>query len=590
MKALLRLKSWLEDKRKSSILYRIVSSDVPRYAPTYIAAFAMMGIVAGATTMTAWLMKDIINKVFVAKDSGLLWVIGLTVLTVFTAKGAAGYGQELLLSRAGNRIVADYQRRLFRHTLLQDMRFYDHISSSDLINRMTNAVHSVRNVINLVAVSLGRDLMTVVGLLAMMIATDPVLCVAALVITPIALFGVQYLGRQIRSLARKEYGASKALITGIRESVQGAQVIKTFNLEERQGRLMDEAINGLEQRANKMAALQSSSNPLMEVLAGMAISAIILYSGSQVIAGTRDAGSFFSFITALLLAYEPAKRLARLRVQLEASLVGVKMMFELLDRPVAEADWQTGRAVTFENGHIVFDNVNFAYDRKKPVTKQVSLDILPGKVTALIGPSGSGKTTLTRLIPRLYDATSGTITIDGHDIKELSLASLRSQIAIVNQDIFLFEGNILDNIALGREGASEEEIIAAAKAAMAHDFIMEFPQGYQTTLGEQGHNLSGGQRQRIAIARALLKNAKIIILDEATSSLDSHTEHQIRLALEELVKGRTVVMIAHRLSTIVRADRIYVIEDGRVVDSGKHDELVARDGHYSSAFALQVVK
>ena len=590
MTVLLRFKSWLQNKRKYSALYRIVSSDVPRYAPTYIAAFVMMGIVAGATTMTAWLMKDIINKVFVAKDSGLLWVIGLTVLGVFAAKGAAGYGQDLLLSRAGNRIVADYQRRIFRHTLFQDMRFFDRTSSSDLINRMTNAVQSVRTVINLLAVSLGRDLMTVVGLVAMMVTTDPILCVAALVITPVALAGVQYLGRQIRSLARKEFGAHQYLITGIRESVQGAQVIKTFNLEERQGRLMDDAIKNLETRANKMAALQSSSNPLMEVLAGLAISGIILYSGSQVIDGTRDAGSFFSFITALLLAYEPAKRLARLRVQLEAGMVGVNMMFELLDRPVTEESWQAGQTASFDKGHIVFDRVNFAYDPRKPVTKQVSLDILPNNVTALIGPSGSGKTTLTRLIPRLYEASGGTITIDGHNIKELSLQSLRGQIAIVSQDIFLFEGNILENIAIGRESASEEEIIAAAKAAMAHDFIMAFPQGYRTPLGEQGHNLSGGQRQRIAIARALLRNAKIIILDEATSSLDSHTEHQIRLALEELIKGRTVIMIAHRLSTIVRADCIYVIEDGRVVDKGRHDELVNRDGHYRSAFDLQVVK
>lgn len=590
MKILLRLKSWLWSRGQFPLLYRIVSTDIPRYAPTYLAAFVMMGIVAGSTTATAWLMKDIINKVFVAKDSGLLWIIALTVLVVFTVKGAAGYGQEFLLSRAGNRIVADYQRKIFQHTLLQDMRFYGRITSSDLINRMTNAVQSVRTVINLVAVSLGRDLMTVIGLVAMMIATDPVLCVAALVITPVTLIGTQYLGRQIRSLARKELNAHMYLITGIRESVQGASVIKTFNLEERQGRLMDDAIKTLETRANKMAMLSSSTNPMMEVLAGIAISSIILYSGSQVIAGTRDPGSFFSFITALLLAYEPAKRLARLQVQLEAGLIGVAMMFELLDQPVAEADYEVGQTVTFDDGGIVFDRVNFAYDPSKPVTKQVSLEIAPGKVTALIGPSGGGKTTLTRLIPRLYQASGGTITIDGHDIKDLSLACLRSQIAIVSQDVFLFEGNILDNIAIGREGATQEEIIEAAEAAMAHEFIVNLPDGYQTSLGEQGHNLSGGQRQRIAIARALLKNAKIIILDEATSALDSHTEHQIRLALEKLVVGRTVVMIAHRLSTIVRADRIYVIDEGRVVDSGTHDELLNREGHYSSAFALQIVK
>ncbi len=590
MTAVSRLKEWFWRHPQFPLLYRIISADIPRYAPTYVGAFAMMGIVAAATTMTAWLMKDIINKVFVAKDSGLLWAIAITVLVVFAVKGAAGYGQEFLLNRAGNRIVADYQRKIYLHTLLQDMRFYDRISSSDLINRMTNAVNAVRLVINLVAVSLGRDLMTVIGLVAMMVTLDPILCVAALVITPLALAGVQYLTRQMRSLARKEMNARTYLITGIRESVQGAQVVKTFNLEDRQKGLMDKAIATLEKRANRMASLTSATNPMMEVLAGIAISSIILYSGSQVIAGVRDPGSFFSFITALLLAYEPAKRLARLQVQLEAGLVGVRMMFELLDRPVAEADLDEGLDVTFERGHVVFDRVNFAYDAKKPVTKQVSLDIAPGKVTALIGPSGSGKTTLTRLIPRLYEILDGTITIDGHNIREMSRSALRRQIAIVSQDIFLFEGNIYDNIALGRPEATREEIVEAAKAAMAHEFIQELPGGYEAPLGERGHNLSGGQRQRIAIARALLKGARIVILDEATASLDAQTEHQIRLALEQLVKGRTVVMVAHRFSTIVRADRIYVIDEGRVVDAGTHDELVAREGHYRSAYALQVVK
>lgn len=576
-------------KGRFAILYRIMANDIPRYARTYIGAFVMMGLVSAATTATAWLMKDIINKVFVARDSSLLWVIALAVLVIFTIKGLAGYGQELLLGRAGNRIVADYQRKIFEHALLQDMRFFDIWTSSKLTNRMTQAVLGVRTAINLVAVSLGRDLMTLIGLVGMMVVLDPILCVVALVIGPLALFGVMFLGRQIRALARQEMGANVVLITGIRECVQGAQVIKTFNLEKRRRLEMDEAVRGLEERANKRITLTSAANPLMEVLAGFAIAGVIAYSGSQVISGARDAGSFFSFITALLLAYEPAKRVARLQVQLESSLAGVEMMFNMLDQPCPEQNMDEGRDVTFKTGHVVFDRVSFAYNPKKPVAKEVSLDIAGGKVTALIGPSGSGKTTLTRLIPRLYDVTDGKITIDGVDTKDISLACLRRQIAIVSQDVFLFEGTVYDNIALGREGASEEEVYAAAKAAMAHDFIMDLAQGYQTMVGEQGHNLSGGQRQRLSIARALLKDARIIILDEATSALDSHTEHQIRTALEQLVKGRTVVMIAHRLSTIVRADRIYVIEDGRTIDSGSHDELMEREGHYKTAFALQIV-
>jgi ATP-binding cassette subfamily B protein len=347
-------------------------------------------------------------------------------------------------------------------------------------------------------------------------------------------------------------------------------------------------IEMVESASNKMARVANRSAPLMETLAGFIIAAMVLYTGYRVIVLGAMPGEFLSFMTAFLLAYEPAKRLARLNIDLNSALVGVQVLFEVIDHPPTEP-MEAGRpALKLSTARVELSGVRFAYRMDEPVIRDLSLVAEPGRVTALVGPSGGGKTTVLNLILRLHEVDAGSIAIDGQNIATVSRQSLRQQIAYVGQDVFLFRGSVRDNIAFGRPGATEEEIVAAAQAAFAHDFIMNFPSGYDTPVGEHGLQLSGGQRQRIAIARGLIKDAPIILLDEATASLDSESERQVQEAIEHLCEGRTTIMVAHRLHTIMHADRIFVIEEGRAVESGRHDELLRRGGRYASFYRLQL--
>ena len=351
---------------------------------------------------------------------------------------------------------------------------------------------------------------------------------------------------------------------------------------------LDANVADVERESNKMARVGNRASPLMETLGGFAIAIALVYGGYRVIATDAAPGQFFSFITAFLLAYEPAKRLARLNIDLNQGLVGVRVLFEVLDSPATEPSETARPALTLKDGRIEFSNVSFDYRAGEPVIRNLSLVAEPSAVTALVGPSGGGKSTILNLILRFYEVTRGSINIDGQNIAEMSRQSLRQQIAYVGQDVFLFRGTVRDNIAFGRPGAGEDDIIAAAQAACAHDFIMAFPNGYDTPVGEHGLQLSGGQRQRIAVARALIKDAPIILLDEATAALDSESEQQVQQAIEHLCQGRTTLVIAHRLHTVAHADRIYVIEEGAIAESGRHEELLRKGGRYASFYRLQL--
>jgi ATP-binding cassette subfamily B protein len=364
--------------------------------------------------------------------------------------------------------------------------------------------------------------------------------------------------------------------------------VKAFTLEDIMRERFDQNVAAVEHEANKMARVSNRASPLMETLGGCAIAIAITYGGYSVINTGATPGQFFSFITAFLLAYEPAKRLARLNIELNSALVGVRILFEVLDTPPTETPDDSMPGLKTTAGRLEFEDVNFAYRIDEPVLQGMSFVAEPGKLTALVGPSGGGKSTIFNLLLRFYENEHGAITVDEQDISKVSRRSLRRHIAYVGQDVFLFRGTIRENIAFGKPGASEDEIVAAAKAAYAHDFILSFPNGYDTPVGEHGLQLSGGQRQRVAIARALIKNAPIILLDEATASLDSESELQVREAMEHLCRGRTTLAIAHRLHTVSHADRIYVVEDGRVVESGRHDELLRQGGRYASFYGLQL--
>jgi ATP-binding cassette subfamily B protein len=394
--------------------------------------------------------------------------------------------------------------------------------------------------------------------------------------------------RGINAIAMSQFTGGAQIMETMQETVQGIRIVKAFTLEEQMRAKFDASVGTLESDSVKMARVSNRASPLMETLGGIAIALVVVYGGYRVIVGGSTPGAFFSFITAFLFAYEPAKRLAKLNLDLSNGLVGVRVLFEILDTPESEPIHDKAPPLALKDARVEFANVSFAYRAGEPVLESFSFVAEPSKVTALVGHSGGGKSTVLNLILRFYDVQDGKITIDGQDIAAVSRRSLRRQIAYVGQDVHLFTGSIRDNIALGRPGATMAEIEAAAQAAHAHDFVMGFPKGYDSPVGEHGVSLSGGQRQRIAIARALIKNAPVILLDEATAALDSESEKHVQEAVAELCKGRTTIMIAHRLSTIMHADKIVVIEAGQVVETGRHEELLRRGGRYASFYRLQL--
>jgi ATP-binding cassette subfamily B protein len=412
--------------------------------------------------------------------------------------------------------------------------------------------------------------------------------IVSVLVAPPAIVVLRKLVRRIHAIASSQFTGGAQILETLQEAVQGIRIVKAFTLEEQMQHKFEASVGGVERESVKMARVANRSSPLMETLGGMAIGIAIIYGGHRVIIGGAEPGGLFSFIAAFLLAYEPAKRLARLNIDLSSGLVGVRVLYEILDSPASEPIEDGLPPLALTQARVEFADVRFAYRPDEPVLKGISFVAEPSKVTALVGQSGGGKSTVLNLILRFYDAQSGKIVIDGQDIATVSRRSLRRQMAYVGQDVKLFSGSIRDNIAFGRPGATEAEIMSAARAAHAHDFIMSFPKGYDSPVGEHGVQLSGGQRQRVAVACALIKNAPIILLDEATAALDSESERHVQEAVAELCKGRTTIVIAHRLSTIMHADRILVVEGGQIVEAGRHEELLRRGGRYASFFRLQL--
>jgi len=554
----------------------------------YAIAFTLMAVAAGCTAFSAYLIGDVINQAYVNRSLTGIIVIGAITVVLFSMKGLATYGHSVMLSRIGNRIVADNQRAVFSKLLNEGLGFFADRHSSEFIARLSTGAAAATQVINLLITSVGRDLLSLIGLITVMVVQDPVLSFFSFVVAPPAFFVLRKLIRRIYSIARTQFQGGTRIIETLQETLQGIRIVKAFTLEDIMRERFDRNVAAVEYEANKMARVSNRASPLMETLGGCAIAIAITYGGYRVIETGATPGQFFSFITAFLLAYEPAKRLARLNIELNSALVGVRVLFEVIDSPPSEAPDGSRPDLQTTTARLEFKDVHFAYRAEEAVLRGMSFVAEQGKLTALVGPSGGGKSTVFNLLLRFYENDHGLITIDGQDISKVSRRSLRQHIAYVGQDVFLFRDTIRENIAFGKPGASEDEIIAAAKAAYAHDFILSFPRGYDTPVGEHGLQLSGGQRQRVAIARALIKNAPIILLDEATAALDSESELQVREAMEHLCQGRTTLAIAHRLHTVSHADRIYVVEDGRAVESGRHDELLRKGGRYASFYTLQL--
>ncbi len=570
-----------------AVVLRLVQERWREYAWRYALALLLMAIASGATALSAWMMKDIVNDIFVRRDQSAITWLPIAIIAIFVVKGAASYTQELWLSRIGSRLVADFQRKIYEHLLRMNVSFFEDYNSSDLIMRTSRAASAARSLLNLVAVSFGRDLLTLIGLIIVMVTQDPMMSLVVLVVGPIAGFAVRRMGHVARKGGQVEAATTAKSIGVVRETAQGIRLIKSFQLEDLFRKRMQNAIDTMEASANKVATVQAGVNPLIETLGGLSVAAVVAYTGMQLSSGVTTPGNFIAFITALLLAADPARRLSKFHLQLRNLSVGVGLMFDILDTPVSEPDKPSAPALLIRRGDVALDHVDFAYRKGKPILSDVSLTAKSGEVTALVGASGGGKSTIFGLLQGFWPAAAGVVSIDGQPISAVSLTSWRKSISVVSQDVFLFDGSVRDNLLAVNPNSSDAELEKAARAAHAHDFIKQLPRGYDTPVGELGNMVSGGQRQRISIARAFLKNAPVLLLDEPTSALDSETEQIIQETLSKLMVGRTTIVIAHRFATVRNAQKIYVIDGGRMVEAGNHEQLMARDGAYARLYRLQ---
>ncbi len=569
---------------------------VRRLLGTYIAphraritvAIVFMIVAAATTGAMAKLMEPIMDQVFQADERALIWPVALAVFAAFLTRGVADYLHGVQMNRVGQGIVATLQKELFDHLIRADLAFFHATSAGQLISRVINDVSVVRNALGECLTSIAKSSLTLLFLTGVMFYQDWGLAIGAFLAFPLAGGFVAMMGKRMRRYAAHTQAELGQFSTLLNQTFQGIRHVKGYGMEgferARVGGIVDRLF-ALSCQAFRTSALMT---PLGELLSGTAIVVVLIYGGLRVLDGDSTVGELMSFITAFLLAYEPMKRLSKLNARLQQGLAAAERVFELLDQPPTLVDRPAARPLAPARFDIRFAGVGFHYGPDAPALDGIDLEVPHGRTVALVGPSGAGKSTILNLIPRFYDVTAGAVTVGGIDIREVTVASLRRHIALVSQEVALFDDSVRANIAYGRIDASEDEIRAAAHAAAADDFIRGLPAGYDTLIGEHGVKLSGGQRQRLAIARAVLRDAPILLLDEATSALDSESERAVQEALRALRAGRTTLVIAHRLSTVIDADQIYVLEAGRVVETGRHPDLLARGGVYARLYGLQM--
>jgi subfamily B ATP-binding cassette protein MsbA len=571
-----------------AVIRRILAENGRDYRWHYILATLCLLAVAATTAFSAWIMKDVIDELFYERRQDLILLVAGSIALAFIIRGFATYGQSVILAKVGNNLVARYQRRIFDHLMQLGVNFFNDTRSGQLAARINENVNGIRDLLGMTLKSVAGDAVSLVALVTVMFVQEPVLSAMALLIGPPLVYTVNYLMRRLRRITRESVEINSRLIGAMQEATQGIAIVKAFTMEDQLSRKISELVGNAEARANKIARVSERVTPIAEILAGFAIAGVIAYASYRSAAGVQPPGSVFSFITALLLAYDPARRLARVQVNLERSLVNARMIYEILDLKPRQGDAPDAPALKIAKGDIVFERVSFSYAESLPVLHGVSFVAAAGKTTAIVGGSGAGKSTLTALLQRFYDLDAGMISIDGQDISKVTKHSLRQSIAYVSQQPYLFEGSIRDNIRYGRADATDAEIEIAAKQAQADDFIRQQVSGYDTLVGENGVTLSGGQRQRLSIARAIVRNAPILVLDEATSALDNESEARVQVALAEVMRNRTTIVIAHRLSTVVNADNIVVLEHGRLVEQGTHRALLTNPhGVYARFHRLQ---
>lgn len=567
-------------------LYRRLLQFVKPYWKHLAGAMVCMLFVSAATSGSAFLVKPVLDDVFFKKDLVMLKLIPLAIVGIFILKGIFDYGQSFLMSYVGQRIIADLREKIYNHIQSLSLSFFTRNPTGVLMSRILNDVNMIQGAVTDAVTGLLKDCFTLIGLVAVIFYRDWFLACVALVVFPVAVYPIVKFGKKLRSYSTRSQSSMANITTILLESITGTRIVKAFNMEDHERKRFANENRRLFGILIKSVRVRAISHPLMEFLGGIGIAFIVFYGGRSVIRGEATPGTFFSFLAALLMLYEPVKRLSGINNTVQQGLAAAVRIFEVLDTVPEIRDQPKAQVLTSVSRAIEYQDVSFKYEDDW-VLKNINLHIKVGEMVAFVGASGGGKTTLVNLLPRFYDVTSGKVLIDGLDIRELTTESLRSKIGIVTQTTILFNDTVRSNIAYGKIDQPFEEVVKAAQAAYAHGFIQNLPKGYETIIGEQGVKLSGGERQRISIARALLKNAPILILDEATSSLDSESEIEVQKALEYLMQGRTTLVIAHRLSTIRKADRIMVISNGTIVEEGTHDELLAKEGEYKKLYLLQ---
>lgn len=547
--------------------------------------------VAGANGAMALLVKPVMDDIFIAKNREMLLLIpGLAVL-VFLLKGLGSFGSEYLMNYIGEKIIRFFRDSLYEKIIDLPIAFIHKEKTGALMSRITNDVNIVKGMVSTAVINIFRDFFSVIAFLCVIFYRDWQLACGAFLVLPLAFYPILVFGRRVRRFSTGSQETMADLNSFLHETFSGSKIIKIFNLETFEKQRFREKTDRLFLLEMKKVIAKALSSPVMEFLGGLGIAFIIWFGGMRVINGTSTPGTFFSFLTAVMMLYDPVKKLSKLNNTVQEGVASASRIFDILETEQTIREKANPERLEGKTFDLVFEGVGFSYGTKEaPALTDINLRVAPGEVLALVGMSGGGKTSLVNLIPRLYDVTAGQVKIGGKDVRDLSVESLRDKISIVTQEPILFNESVKDNIRYGKMDATDDQIVAAAKAAFAHKFILGFPRGYDTVIGELGSRLSGGEKQRICIARALIKDAPVLILDEATSALDSQAEKVVQKALENLMKGRTSFVIAHRLSTIDYASRVILLKNGSIAEQGTHRELMALKGEYYKLQTLQAAK